>query len=50
MFSFIYLKGKYRNVKVLLLAGGDLIESFKNPGLWLDDDVCMLIIHFIRTA
>jgi nicotinamide mononucleotide adenylyltransferase len=31
--------GKYRNVKVLLLAGGDLIESFKNPGLWLDDDL-----------
>lgn len=26
----------------MLLAGGDLIESFKIPKLWLDDDVRMM--------
>ncbi|RHZ72459.1 hypothetical protein Glove_242g80 [Diversispora epigaea] len=31
--------GKKRNVKIMLLAGGDLIESFKIPRLWLDDDL-----------
>ncbi|CAG8609120.1 17329_t:CDS:2 [Cetraspora pellucida] len=30
--------GKSRKVKVMLLAGGDLIESFKVPKLWLDED------------
>ncbi|GES82020.1 nicotinate (nicotinamide) nucleotide adenylyltransferase [ [Rhizophagus clarus] len=35
----IMSNGKYRHVKVLLLAGGDLIESFKTPGLWSDDDL-----------
>nr|CAG8542299.1 12930_t:CDS:2 [Entrophospora candida] len=31
--------GKSRPVKIVLLAGGDLIESFKIPKLWLDDDL-----------
>ncbi|CAG8439872.1 6855_t:CDS:2 [Diversispora eburnea] len=31
--------GKKRKIKVILLAGGDLIESFKIPRLWLDDDL-----------
>ncbi|CAI2182736.1 15774_t:CDS:2 [Funneliformis geosporum] len=31
--------GDYLNVRVLLLAGGDLIESFKIPDLWQDDDL-----------
>lgn len=26
-------------IKVMLLAGGDLIESFQVPGLWAVDDV-----------
>ncbi|CAG8697085.1 7675_t:CDS:2 [Acaulospora morrowiae] len=30
--------GRKRKVKIMLLAGGDLIESFK-PNLWLDEDL-----------
>lgn len=28
-----------RNVRVMLLAGSDLIESMSDPGLWADSDV-----------
>ncbi|KAF0357401.1 nicotinate nicotinamide nucleotide adenylyltransferase [Gigaspora margarita] len=31
--------GETRKVKIMLLAGGDLIESFKVPKLWLDEDL-----------
>lgn len=31
--------GKRRKIKVMLLAGGDLIESFGEPGVWSEPDV-----------
>lgn len=31
--------GKKRKFKVMLLAGGDLIESFGEPGVWSEPDV-----------
>lgn len=31
--------GKRRKYKVMLLAGGDLIESFGEPGVWAEPDV-----------
>ncbi|CAG8538141.1 5113_t:CDS:10 [Paraglomus occultum] len=31
--------GVRRRVKIMLLAGADLIESFSVPGLWADDDL-----------
>jgi nicotinamide mononucleotide adenylyltransferase len=31
--------GKRRKYKVMLLAGGDLIESFGEPGVWSEPDV-----------
>lgn len=31
--------GKKRKYKVMLLAGGDLIESFGEPGVWSEPDV-----------
>jgi len=35
----ILLQGVKRRVKIMLLSGADLIESFSVPGLWADDDV-----------
>lgn len=37
--------GRRRRVKIMLLAGGDLIQSMGEPGVWADADVssaCML--------
>lgn len=34
-------------VTVKLLCGADLLESFDTPGLWLDEDVSLLLILFI---
>jgi hypothetical protein len=31
------------NVQLKLLCGGDLLESFAVPGLWKDEDVCIII-------
>lgn len=31
--------GKRRKYKIMLLAGGDLIESFGEPGVWSEPDV-----------
>ena len=31
--------GKKRRFKIMLLAGGDLIESFGEPGVWSEPDV-----------
>jgi nicotinamide mononucleotide adenylyltransferase len=33
--------GGRRKVKVMLLAGGDLIESFGEPGVWSEPDVSL---------
>ena len=35
--------GEYRRVKVMLLAGGDLIESMGEPGVWSDEDLHHII-------
>lgn len=32
-------------VMVKLVCGGDLLESFSVPGLWLDEDVSMRVIY-----
>jgi hypothetical protein len=32
--------GGRRKYKIMLLAGGDLIESFGEPGVWSEPDVC----------
>lgn len=31
--------GKFSKIKIMLLAGGDLIESFGEPGVWSEPDV-----------
>lgn len=31
--------GSRRKIKIVLLAGGDLIESFGSPGVWAPQDV-----------
>lgn len=37
--GLIMSDGKRRKYKVMLLAGGDLIESFGEPGVWSEPDV-----------
>jgi nicotinamide mononucleotide adenylyltransferase len=34
--------GRKRKFKVMLLAGGDLVESFGQPGVWSEPDVCLI--------
>jgi nicotinamide mononucleotide adenylyltransferase len=34
--------GQRRKIKIMLLAGGDLIESFGEPGVWSEPDVSFL--------
>ncbi|WFD27426.1 hypothetical protein MNAN1_002422 [Malassezia nana] len=31
--------GSYRRIKIMLLAGGDLIQSMGEPGVWANDDL-----------
>jgi len=38
--------GKRRRYKIMLLAGGDLIESFGEPGVWSEPDVSWLRVFF----
>jgi len=33
--------GQVRKIKIMLLAGGDLIESFGEPGIWAEPDVSL---------
>lgn len=33
--------GERRKIRIMLLAGGDLIASFGHPGVWAPDDVSM---------
>jgi len=35
----VLANGQRRKFKVMLLAGGDLIESFGEPGVWSEPDV-----------
>lgn len=42
----LYLKkvtvGLTKKIKILLLAGGDLMASFGHPGVWTPEDVCLM--------
>ncbi|WVR08991.1 nicotinate (nicotinamide) nucleotide adenylyltransferase [Kwoniella sp. DSM 27419] len=38
--------GKKRRYKVMLLAGGDLIESFGEPGVWSEPDLHIILGRF----
>ncbi|KAI9636866.1 nicotinate-nucleotide adenylyltransferase, partial [Dioszegia hungarica] len=38
--------GKRRRIKVMLLAGGDLIESFGEPGVWSEPDLHIILGRF----
>lgn len=35
--------GSTRPVQILLLAGGDLIESFGHPGVWAEEDLQIIL-------
>ncbi|KAK4688350.1 nicotinamide mononucleotide adenylyltransferase, partial [Tremellales sp. Uapishka_1] len=38
--------GKKRKIKIMLLAGGDLIESFGEPGVWSEPDLHVILGRF----
>lgn len=38
--------GRTRKIKIMLLAGGDLIESFGEPGVWSEPDVRQVVLSF----
>lgn len=42
--------GSRRRIRVMLLAGGDLIQSMGEPGVWADADVCAPPSYFIHTS
>lgn len=33
------LLGQVKQIKIMLLAGGDLMASFGHPGVWTPEDV-----------
>jgi len=37
--------GELRKVRVMLLAGSDLIATMSEPGVWSPEDVCILHIY-----
>ncbi|WWC91134.1 nicotinate (nicotinamide) nucleotide adenylyltransferase [Kwoniella dendrophila CBS 6074] len=39
-------EGKKRRYKIMLLAGGDLIESFGEPGVWSEPDLHIILGRF----
>lgn len=41
--------GKRSPVKIMLLAGGDLIESFGHPGVWAEDDVSLASLRTVTS-
>ncbi|KAL7418127.1 hypothetical protein BDY24DRAFT_374163 [Mrakia frigida] len=38
--------GQVRKIKIMLLAGGDLIESFGEPGIWAEPDLHVILGNF----
>ncbi|CED84365.1 nicotinate-nucleotide adenylyltransferase [Phaffia rhodozyma] len=38
--------GGRQRIKIMLLAGGDLIESFGHPGVWAPDDLHVILGQF----
>ena len=41
-----WLDKEHTNVKMKLLCGGDLLESFDTPGVWTEEDV--RFIHILK--
>ena len=35
--------GEKRKIRIMLLAGGDLIASFGHPGVWAPEDVSFFL-------
>ena len=35
--------GSYRRIKIMLLAGGDLIQSMGEPGVWAEEDLHQIL-------
>lgn len=44
--DYVEAGGTKRKIKIVLLAGGDLIESFQVPGLWDTDDLHHILGHY----
>lgn len=38
--------GEKRKIRIMLLAGGDLIASFGHPGVWAPEDVSFFFFFF----
>ncbi|KAI7899326.1 uncharacterized protein BX663DRAFT_441368 [Cokeromyces recurvatus] len=45
-YSFFVLIGKRRKIRIMLLAGGDLIASFGHPGVWAPNDLHHIVGHY----
>jgi len=43
------LNARLSGVQVMFLAGADLVQSFRVPGLWAADDVLPCTIAFLRS-
>ncbi|KAI7856995.1 hypothetical protein BDC45DRAFT_38773 [Circinella umbellata] len=39
-------KGERKKIKIMLLAGGDLIASFGHPGVWSPEDLHHIVGHY----
>ena len=42
--------GEHRTVRVMLLAGSDLISTMSEPGVWSYEDVRLLLLSASRTV
>lgn len=42
MDSLLTLLGERKKIRIMLLAGGDLIASFGHPGVWATEDVSVI--------
>ena len=40
--------GEYKPIKIMLLAGGDLVQSFAAPDVWATADVCPVLFYHAR--
>ncbi|KAI8093330.1 uncharacterized protein BX664DRAFT_329457 [Halteromyces radiatus] len=38
--------GDYKKIRIMLLAGGDLISSFGHPGVWSSNDLHHIVGHY----
>jgi hypothetical protein len=49
---YVYHIGETKKIKIMLLAGGDLMASFGHPGVWSAEDVKfkMLILNLMTNT